>query len=79
MRTDDAHAGDAFDPTTNRSFGSASDALAMADAALDYLNAAVVGLDGSACGELLVALGGVQTKLTAAHAGLMPVRRRGRP
>ena len=44
----------------------------MADAAMDYLNsAAVTGLNGSACGELLIALGEVQAKLTAAHAGLL--------
>ena len=57
--------GGAFGPA------SAPEALAMAGAAMDYLNAAVAGLDGSACGDLLVALGQVQAKLTAAHAGLL--------
>ena len=63
--------GDAFDPTPNRGFGSASRAAAAASAALDYLNAAVTGLDGAACGDLLVALGEIQAKVTAAHAGLL--------
>ena len=67
-----AHAsGDAFGAVAGRGFGSAPSALAMAGAALDYLNAAVAGLDGPACGNLLVALGEVQAKVTAAHAGLL--------
>src|ERR1700761_5483593 len=54
-------------------FGSAADALRVAGAALDYLNAAVAaGLDGAACGELLIGLGEAQAKLTAAHAGVLP-------
>ena len=69
---DDTHAGgDAFDAAAGRGFGSAPQALRVAGAALDYLNAAVAGLDGSACGELLIAAGAVQAKLTAAHAGLL--------
>src|ERR1700761_2926477 len=53
-------------------FGSAADALRVAGAALDYLNAAVAaGLDGAACGELLIGLGEAQAKLTAAHAGVL--------
>ena len=53
-------------------FGSAAEALRVAGAALDYLNAAAaVDLDGAACGELLIGLGEVQAKLTAAHAGLL--------
>ncbi len=64
-------AGDAFDPGAGRGFGSAPQALTLAGAAMDYLNAAVAGLDGAACGELLIALGEVQAKLTAAHAGLL--------
>jgi hypothetical protein len=63
--------GDAFAASTDRGFDSAPQALAMADAAMDYLNAAVAGLDGSACGDLLIALGAVQAKLTAAHAALL--------
>jgi hypothetical protein len=69
---DAAHAGgDASGFAAGCSFGSAPQALAMAGAAMDYLNSAVAGLDGSACGELLIALGEVQAKLTAAHAGLL--------
>jgi hypothetical protein len=73
MCTADAtHAGgDAFDPAIAPGFGNASQALAMAGAAMDYLNATIAGLDGAACGELLIALGGVRAKLTAAHAGLL--------
>ena len=63
--------GDAFDPAGGRGFSSAAQALAVAGAAADYLNAAVADLDGPACGELLIALGQVQAKLTAAHAGLL--------
>src|SRR5215472_10000010 len=71
MCTADAtHAGDAFDPA-GRFFSDAPAAVAAAAAAMDYLNAAVAGLDGSSCGELLIALGQVEAKLTAAHAGLL--------
>jgi hypothetical protein len=70
--TDATHAGgDVSGAAADRDFGSAPGALAMAGAALDYLNAAVAGLDGSSCGELLIALGEIQAKLTAAHAGLL--------
>src|SRR5579863_8913599 len=71
MCTADAtHAGDAFDPA-GRFFSDVPAAVATAAAAMDYINAAVAGLDGSACGELLIALGEVRAKLTAAHAGLL--------
>src|SRR5579863_9434767 len=63
--------GDASGAGAGRGFASASDALAMAGAAMDYVNAAVAGLDGPTCGDLLIALGEVQAKLTAAHAGLL--------
>src|SRR6201996_1565399 len=53
-------------------FDGAPEALRVAGAALDYLNAAaVVDLDGAACGELLIGLGEVQAKLTAAYAGFL--------
>ena len=69
---DVTHAGgDAFGPAAGRGFGSVSQALALADAAMDHVNAAVAALDGAACGDLLIALGEVQAKLTAAHAGLL--------
>jgi hypothetical protein len=48
--------------------GSAADALRTASAAMDYLNGAAADLDGAACGEVLIALGDVHAKLTAAHA-----------
>jgi uncharacterized protein DUF222 len=70
--TDAAHAdGDAFGSSAGRGFGSASQALTLAGAALDYANSALASLDGTACGELLIALGEVQAKLTAAHLGLL--------
>ena len=54
------------------SFDSAADALRTASAALDYLNCQCsAGLDGAACGELLIVLGEVRSKLTAAHASLL--------
>jgi hypothetical protein len=73
MCTADAtHAsGDAFRHAAGGSFRSAPDAVAMAAAAMDYLNSAVADLDGAASGELLIALGEVQAKLTAAHAGVL--------
>ena len=41
----------------------------MGDAFADYLNSpAAVELDGAACGEVLIALGEIKTKLAAAHA-----------
>src|ERR1700733_151777 len=53
-------------------FASPGAALRCASAAMDYLNSSCVPvLDGAACGELLIWLGEVQAKLTAAHAGLL--------
>jgi len=53
-------------------FNSPDAALRTASAAFDYLNVACAAeLDGQACGDLLIALGEVQAKLTAAHAGLL--------
>src|ERR1700689_19304 len=52
-------AGDAFNHAVGRGFRSATDALAMAGAAMDFIHSAVA------------ALGEVQAKLTAAHAGLL--------
>jgi hypothetical protein len=46
-------------------------ALRVAAAAVDYLNSAIADLDGSACGDLLIGLGEIQAKLTAAHAGVL--------
>jgi hypothetical protein len=63
--------GDAFGPAPSRGFGNASQALATASAAMDYVNAAATDLDGLACGDLLVVLGEIQAKLTAAHVGLL--------
>jgi hypothetical protein len=52
-------------------FAGASDALRAAGAALDYVNSAEAARVGSFCGELLIALGEIQTKLTAAHAAVL--------
>ena len=63
--------GDSFDPP-GRGILSVPQALAMADAALDYLNsAAAADPDGAACGDTLIALGEIQAKLTAAHAAFL--------
>jgi hypothetical protein len=52
--------------------GSAAEALAMADAALDYLNSpAADALEGSGCGDVLIALGEIRSKATAAHVGFL--------
>jgi Domain of unknown function (DUF222) len=55
------------------SFGCAADALGAAQAAMDYLNAASAGgsLDPRACGDVLIVLGEIQAKLTAAHAAIL--------
>src|ERR1700761_9488159 len=55
-------------PRASASFSSAPDALRMASAALDYLNSAEAAPVAASCGELLVALGEIQAKLTAVHA-----------
>ena len=53
-------------------FASPSDALRVAEAALDFLNSSAAGdMDGAACGETLLALGRIQAKATAAHAGTL--------
>ncbi len=68
---DDTHAdGEASGPA-GRGFLDVSQALTLAGAAVDYVNSTVAGLNGAACGELLIVLGEVQAKLTAAHAGLL--------
>ena len=52
--------------------GGVADALRMGDAFADYLNSpAAAELDGPACGEVLLALGGIQAKLAAAYAELL--------
>jgi hypothetical protein len=50
-------------------FGSVADALRLVSAGLDHINA--TDLDGTACGAALIALGEVQAKLTAVHAGVL--------
>src|SRR5690348_8258342 len=53
-------------------FRSASDALRMTGAAMDYLNSlAAADLHGTACGELLIGLGEIQAKLAAAYAEIL--------
>jgi hypothetical protein len=51
--------------------GNVAEALRMADAAMDYLNSSAADLDGTACGEALTALSGIQAKFAAAHAALL--------
>ena len=53
-------------------FGSAADAVRVAGTAVDFLNSgSVADLGESACGELLIALGEVQGKLSAAYAAVL--------
>jgi hypothetical protein len=53
-------------------FGSVAEALRAGEALADYLNSpAVTDLDGSACGEVLAALAGIQSRLSAAAAGFL--------
>jgi hypothetical protein len=52
--------------------GSVAEALRLGDAFADYLNSPdAVEVDGAACGEVLVALGGIQAKLAAAYAAFL--------
>ncbi len=52
--------------------GSAAEALAMAAAAMDYLNSPAAGtLDGPGCGDALISLGEIRGKATAAHAAFL--------
>ncbi len=53
------------------SFGCLPEALRVASAALDYVNQSASAADGSVCGEVLLALGEIQAKVTAAHAGIL--------
>ena len=52
--------------------GNVAEALRAGNAVADYLNSpGAAELDGAACGEALIALGGIQAKLAAAYAGLL--------
>jgi Domain of unknown function (DUF222) len=53
------------------SFGTAGDALLVARSALDFLNSTELAPGGNACGELLIGLGEIQARLTAAHARIL--------
>jgi hypothetical protein len=53
-------------------FGSVAEALRLGDAVAEYLNSpAAAELDGTACGEALIAVGRIQSRLAAAQAGLL--------
>jgi hypothetical protein len=67
---DDAHAaGAAFGSTV---FESVAEALRAGGAVADFLNSpAAAEVDGAACGEVLIALGGIQAKLAAAYAAFL--------
>ncbi len=52
-------------------FDSPGAALRTASAALDYVHGCAAALDGTACGDLLVALSQAQAKLTAVHAAVL--------
>src|ERR1700759_5182873 len=58
--------GQAFDSDVP---GSVGDALRLGDAVAAFPNSpAPAGVDGAACGEVLIALGQIQAKLAAAYA-----------
>ena len=62
------------DSTADRGYAprNVPEALQLADACLGFLNsAASADLDGGECGEVLMALGVIQAKLTAAHASFL--------
>jgi hypothetical protein len=66
--------GNAFggvDPEGDVAPRSVAEALRMADAAMDYLNASAAVMNGAACGEVLTAMGRIQAKSAAAHAALL--------
>ena len=72
MCTADAtHAGGDAPGPAGHGFRSVPQALAMAGAALDYLNSAVADLDGAGCGAALIEIGEIQAKLTAAQAAFL--------
>ena len=53
-------------------FASVAEALRVAGSSMDYLNSeAAAGLSAAACGEALIALGGIGSRLAAARAGLL--------
>ena len=53
-------------------FASVAEALRAARAAVDYLNSpAARDLNSAACGEALIAIGAIQSALSAAHSGLL--------
>ncbi|HVT66434.1 MAG TPA: DUF222 domain-containing protein [Trebonia sp.] len=70
MCTADGHAGTSVRAGSG-GFGSVAEALRAGGAVADFLNFAAGELDGTACGEVLVALGEIQGKLAAAYAGFL--------
>jgi hypothetical protein len=69
---DHAHGAGAAFESVEASFGSVADAVRVGGAVADFLNSpAATGVDGAACGEVLIALGGIQAKLAAAYAGFL--------
>ena len=58
--------------TNGDGYASVAEALRAAEAAMDYLNSAEAAeLPGGACGDVLIALGRIQAKHGAAHAGFL--------
>ena len=58
-------------PEDGRAFDCPDAALRAAGTALDFLHLACADLPGQACGDLLVALGEIQARLTAVHAAVL--------
>src|ERR1700759_3563138 len=61
------------DASEDAAFEDAADALRAASVALDRVNSAISDgtLDGARRGKLLITLGEIQAKVTAAHAGVL--------
>jgi hypothetical protein len=61
-----------FGSAASGGFRSAAEALRAGDAVADYLNSpAAAELDGASCGEALIAVGRIQSRLAAAQAALL--------
>jgi hypothetical protein len=61
-----------LDGAGSAGFSSVAEALRAGDALADYLNSpAAAGLDGAGCGEALVSLGRIASRLAAAQAGFL--------
>jgi hypothetical protein len=69
---DGAPDGASFPDGAGDGFASVAEALRAGDAVVDYLNSPAAGqLEGSGCGEALITIGRIQSRLAAAQATLL--------